>query len=265
MKISLQEGLLIGKTFSEKLVFGENIGIDGVELGGRNLGERINEIKEALSTSKLKISSICSGYPGDLLGLTREERETAIKGIIERLKYAGELGATGLIVVPTFGKPKLPDLYPLYRSVIEFERKVLIAELKILNKYALEYGSSILLEPLNRYETHFLNKIKDAVSIVEEAGGDGIRIMADFFHMNIEERDIAESLKYGLKYLMHIHLADSNRLAPGFGHTDFRKPFKVLKNGGYKYYMAYECRIPEPYEESLRKSLSYIREILGEV
>lgn len=265
MKISLQEGLLIGKTFFEKIVFGERIGIDGIELGGRNLGDRIKEIKEALSTSKLKISSICSGYPGDLLGLEREVRETAIKGVIERLKYAGELNAVGLIVVPTFGKPKLPDLYPLYKDVKEVERKILVSELKILNKYALEYGASILLEPLNRYETHFLNRIEDAVSIVEEVGGDGIRIMADFFHMNIEEKDIAESLKHGLKYLMHIHLADSNRLAPGFGHTDFKEPFKVLKEGGYKYYMAYECRIPEPHEESLRKSLSYIKKIIGEV
>lgn len=262
MKFSCQEGHLPGETYVEKFANAEKIGFDGVELSGREILGKVEELKEALASTKVKVSSICSGYPGDLLHSDRAMREKAIEGIKERLKVAGELGAVGLIVVPTFGGPKLPDLYPLYSDVIELERKLLVEELKILDKHAVEYGTFVLLEPLNRYETHFLNLVEDAVSIVEEVGGVNIRIMADFFHMNIEERDIAESLRKGFKHLAHIHLADSNRFAPGMGHTDFKKPFKVLKELGYKYYMAYECRVPEPKVETLKKSLEYLKGIL---
>jgi len=265
MKISCQENLIPGKSFDEKVHIAEKLGLDAIEVWGKDLDSRIKSILDAISSSRVKISTICSGYPGDLLGLDRLERENAINGIIERLKYASELGAVGVIVVPTFGRPKLPDLYPLYRDIVELEKKLLIEELRILDRYAVDYGTYILLEPINRYETHFMNKILDAVKIVGEVYGDNIAVMADFFHMNIEERDLSESLLSCIQLLKHIHLADSNRLPPGFGHTDFKTSFALLKKHGYRYYMAYECRIPEPIESNLERSLEYVRRLIGEV
>jgi sugar phosphate isomerase/epimerase len=265
MKISCQENLLLAESFEEKVRIAEKIGFDAIEVWGRDLNARIKSILDSISTSRVKISTICSGYPGDLLGLDRKEREEAVHGVIERLKYASELGAVGLIVVPTFGKPKLPDLYPLYRDVLELERKLLIEELRILDKYAIDYDVYILLEPINRYETHFMNRVLDAVKIIGEVYGEKIAVMADFFHMNIEERDLSESILSCIHLLRHIHLADSNRLPPGFGHTDFRAPFAMLKKHGYKYYMAYECRIPEPVESNLEKSLGYVKKLIEEV
>ncbi|MCS7113464.1 MAG: sugar phosphate isomerase/epimerase family protein [Nitrososphaerota archaeon] len=263
MKVSCQENLLPGGTFKDKVCMAEKLGFDAIEVWGRDLDARMKSILDAVSSSRIKISTICSGYPGDLLGLDRKEREDAMNGIIERLRYASELGAVGLIVVPTFSRPKLPDLYPLYRDVIELERRLLIEELRILDRYAADYGVYILLEPINRYETHFMNRVLDAVKIVSEVYGDNTAVMADFFHMNIEERDISESLLSCIHILKHIHLADSNRLPPGFGHTDFKTPLTLLKKHGYRYYMAYECRIPEPVESNLERSLEYVRK-LGE-
>ena len=262
MKLASQEGLLPGKSLAEKVKIAEQLGLEGIELGGRSIEERYNEIVEAFSTSKIKVSTICSGYPGDLLSADRREREKAIEGILKRLEIAHNLGAVGLIVVPTFGGPKLPDLYPLFPTVWELEKKLLIEELRIIDRKARTYNSFVLLEPLNRYETHFLNRLEDTVSIIEEVNGERIMLMADFFHMNIEEADIASSLKKVSKYLKHIHLADSNRVLPGFGHTDFSKPFKVLKDIGYKYYMAFECRVPEPRIESLKKSIEFLRKLI---
>ncbi|MBS7641997.1 MAG: sugar phosphate isomerase/epimerase family protein [Candidatus Bathyarchaeia archaeon] len=265
MKISCQENLLTGVSFEEKVYTAEKLKLDAIEVWGRDLDTRIKSILDAISSSRVKISTICSGYPGDLLSTDRREREEAMNGIIERLRYASELGAIGLIVVPTFGRPKLPDLYPLHRDVIELERRLIIEELRILDKYAVDYGVYILLEPINRYETHFMNKISDAIKIVSEVYGNNIAVMADFFHMNIEERDLSESLLSCIHLLKHIHLADSNRLPPGFGHTDFKTPLSLLKKHGYKYYMAYECRIPEPTELNLERSIGYIRSVICEV
>ena len=262
MKLAIQENLLPGRTLSERLAVAEKLGFNGLEIWGHGIRERMAEIKDAISTAKVGVSTICSGYRGDLLSPSREEREVAVNDIGDLLTAAAELGAVGVIVVPTFGGPKLPDLKPLYPNVWSLERALLVAELKELGKKAVDTGSYVLLEPLNRYETHFLNRLEQAVSIVEEVGSPGVAVMADFFHMNIEESSVPEALKLALKHLKHIHLADSNRWLPGFGHTDFREPFRVLKESGYAYFMAMECHVPEPKEESLAKSARYLRSLM---
>lgn len=262
MKFSVQENLLPGDSLVGKLTAAERLGFDGVEFWGYNIEKRLPELKQALSTVRVKASTICSGYGGDLLGASWEERRRALEDIKVRLRAAAELGAVGVIVVPTFGGAKLPDLRPLYPSVWHLERELLVRELRDLAQEAEETGASVLIEPLNRYETHFLNRLEQAVEIVEEVVSPGVAVMADFFHMNIEEASIPESLRRALKHLKHVHLADSNRWLPGFGHLDLREPFKVLREGGYVYYLALECHVPEPKEENLARSLKHLRSLL---
>ena len=262
MFISIQENLLPGKDLKERLINAKNLGFDAVEIWGHNIKERLTDIKDAKEAAGIRISTICSGYPGDLLSYDRKERELAINGIKERLTAAAELDAVGVIVVPTFGRPKLPDLYPLFKDVIELEKRLLIEELKDIGKHADDVGAYVLLEPLNRYETHFINRLEQAVAICEEVGVEHVKVMADFFHMNIEEEDICKSLRNYIDYIKHIHLADSNRLPPGCGHTDFKSAFQTLKDVGYKYFMTLECRIPEPRSEVLKKVVSFLRSLI---
>jgi sugar phosphate isomerase/epimerase len=117
----------------------------------------------------------------------------------------------------------------------------------------------VLLEPINRYETHFINRLEQAVEICREARREHVKIMADFFHMSIEEPDISSSLEAASKHIAHIHLADSNRLLPGCGHTNFKKPFLILKKAGYRNFMALECGVPGDPHESLAKSVAYLK------
>jgi len=117
-------------------------------------------------------------------------------------------------------------------------------------------------EALNRYEAHIPKGLKEGVEICQEVGSPGVRLMADFFHMSIEEADIAGSLAEAGDYVRHIHLADSNRVLPGNGHTDFATPFATLKRLGYAGYLAMECSVPPPAEESLRKSAVYLRNLI---
>ena len=262
MKLAIQDNRLPGKDISEKVFNAEKFGFDGLEVWGHKLSERFKEIKQALESSKIKFSTVCAGYPGDLLGADRQTREAAIEGIKSLLKICSDLGGVGVITVPTFGKPKIPDLYPWISDVWETERRLLIEECKILGRYADDVGSYVILEPINRYETHFMNKLKQGVEICKEVGIEHVKIMADFFHMNIEEANIPSSLEEAADYIVHIHLADSNRVLPGYGHTDFKEPFKVLKRKGYRNFMAFECRIPGDPFEALPKSVRYLREFM---
>jgi len=262
MKFSVQENLVPGKDFQEKLSLLQELGYDGIELWGKQeLGESLKRYTDLLGSYKVKVSTICSGYRGDLLSASRTDRELAVAEIKERLKWASNVGAVGVIVVPTFGASKLPDLSP-YSSSFELERALLITELKDLSKAALDAGAKVLLEPLNRYETHFLKRLKDAYELAEESG-EGIALMADFFHMNIEEGDIPSAIRYAFPRLKHVHLADSNRMEPGTGHTNFAPAFKALNELGYAGYGALECSLSGEPKKSLAATLGFLKSQQG--
>jgi len=254
--------MIPGETLIEKLRNIEMYGFEGVEIWGNELPRRFREIKEALSTSKIRLSTICSGYNGDLLGADRKSREIAIKDIKERLKICADLGGIGVITVPTFGGPKISDIYPLCSDVKEVEKRILIEECKILGEYADDVGAYILLEPLNRYETHLINRLQQAVDVCKAVGREYVKIMADFFHMNIEENNISRSIEEAKDYIFHVHLADSNRLLPGYGHIDFKSGFNALKKIGYRNFMTLECSIPGKPEIELPKCVKYLRSLL---
>ena len=262
MKLAVQENLVPGETFSQKLRNTEQYGYEGVEVWGRELPQRLEEIRSALSTSRVKLSTVCAGYPGDLLGTDRKARETAIDGIKERLKLCADLGGVGVITVPTFGKPKISDLFPWRPDVKEVEKQILIEECKILGKYADDVSAYVLLEPLNRYETHLINRLEQAVEVCKAAGKEHVKIMADFFHMSIEEADIPASLENASDYILHIHLADSNRILPGTGHTDFKSGFNALKKVGYKNFMALECGVQGDPREELPKCSRFLKNLM---
>jgi len=262
LKLAVQENLVPGDTFSEKLQNAEKHGFEGVEVWGSDILEREKDVKASLSTSKVELSTVCAGYPGDLLGADRKAREIAIEGIKERLKVCAELGAVGIVTVPTFGEPKISDLYPWRTDAHEVEKQILIEECKILGKYADDVGAHVILEPLNRYETHFMRRLQQAVEVCEAVRREHVKIMADFFHMSIEEADIPSSLEKASDFIVHVHLADSNRLLPGYGHTDFKSGFAVLKRKGYKYFMALECGIPGDPKIDLPKCAKYLKQLI---
>ncbi|HID96213.1 MAG TPA: sugar phosphate isomerase/epimerase [Candidatus Latescibacteria bacterium] len=261
MKLSCQEGMVPGKSLEEKVANLERYGFDGIEIFGSDLVERKKEVIAATKGRKVRPSSICTGYRGCLLSPDRQERDLALRDIKELLGICAEIGAEGLIVVPIFGEARLPDLAP-YKTVFDLEQDLLIDLLGDLSRYAEKVGSVILLEPLNRYETHFMNRIEDAVRIAKRINSPAVKVMADFFHMNIEEKTIPEAMIYAGTLLAHVHLADSTRFLPGWGHTDFRAALDALKRMGYQKYMAFECGVPGDPEVLLPRTVRYLRELM---
>lgn len=263
MKIACQDGLLPGRDLLEKAENAKRFGFEGIELWGSELRdkERVKEVKKVMEKAGLPVSTICAGYRGTPLDADRSQRELAISDCKEILSAAADLGAVGVIFVPIFGHPRVPDLSPLY-TPYELERELLLKLLDELGAHAEKVGTYLLLEPLNRYETHFINRLEQAVWFCEKVGREGVKIMGDLFHMSIEESNIAEAIKGAGKYLKHIHLADSNRLLPGWGHTDFKSAFEALKEIGFENFMAMECGVPGDPMESLPKSVAYLRQFI---
>lgn len=166
---------------------------------------------------------------------------------------------TGLIMVPIFGGPRIPDLSPL-ANAIDLEKDLFTKLCEEWGQTAAKAGTCLLIEPLNRYETHLIRTLQDGVDICERVGNPHVKIMADFFHMSIEEQNISAAIRSAGRHIVHVHLADSNRQMPGLGHTDFKAGFAALKEIGYTGYMALECGNPDPNKQNgLARSASYLK------
>ncbi|MFH1739797.1 MAG: sugar phosphate isomerase/epimerase family protein [bacterium] len=259
MKVSSQEGRIPGDSFAEKVDNLERYGFDAVEFGGGGLPERVNEIKSVLRGRSILPSAICAGYGGCLISPDAGERGNAANDIKAILTAAGEIGSTGLIVVPAFNSQyTVPDLSP-YKSKYDLARALLVEQLKPLGKHAADCGTRIVLEPLNRYEAKFLNRVADGVDICKEVDSPGVCVMADFFHMNIEESSRAEAIRAGGSMLHHIHLADNTRKLPGQGEMDYVPGFRALQEIGYTDFCSLECGLDGKPEDELPKCVKFLR------
>ena len=271
MKLACQETLVPGKSFVEKADVLQELGFEGVELSGfwgpdsiEDLKRHADEVEAALEGRELAVSSICGGYAHAFLSSDVSVRRKAVADCKQALKIAGRLGASGPIFVPIFGPPQLPDLWPS-KSAVQLEKELLVSIVTELAPVAAENNTNVILEPLNRYETHLLNALDDAVQICRMAGDPpGLKIMADFFHMNIEELDIPDSIRRAGDAICHVHLADSTRKEPGSAHTDFRSGFQALKDVGYGGFMAFECGLTgDDPVKALRESVRYLKDTIS--
>ncbi len=118
-----------------------------------------------------------------------------------------------------------------------------------LGAHAQQHGVPLLYEPLNRYETNLLNRQLDAAQFLETRGVGNVKLLCDLFHMNIEEVSNAATLRACGRHVGHVHFADSNRRAIGFGHTDAAPVIAALKDIGYAGYLSGEI-LPLPDSEA---------------
>jgi sugar phosphate isomerase/epimerase len=128
--------------------------------------------------------------------------------------------------------------------------------------YAQPKGVDLILEPVNRYEINFINSVDEGAALVERLGIPGLKLMPDIFHMNIEDASIEGNLRKYIAHIAYVHFADSNRLAPGWGHLDFGAIVGALKEVGYAGWTSVEI-LPKPDPDSAaRQAIQYLRKFI---
>lgn len=220
------------------------LGYDGVELfikdPGRLDGEKVKELTERFD---LRMAAISTGLTYTLYGLSLSSpdkaiREKALKRVEEYLRIARDLESC--IIIGSI-KGKVRNRNSGIRNLKDSLMKCA--------ESAEETGTRILIEPLNRYESNLINTIYEAIKLKEELDSDLIGVMADTFHMNIEEKSIYNSIVNADGCLEHIHFSDSNRLAPGQGHLDFRQIIHALEEIDYEHFATAEILpLPNQYD-----------------
>lgn len=234
----------IGKQHASLLARIREWGFDGVEpfLSEEEPAD-ITSVKRMLDSLGLERTT-CSVLPREahLVSAEPEVRARGITYLKRCVERTADLGAR-LMCGPLYAG--LGVMTGSRRTPEEWERAV--EGLQAVASRAEELGVTLCLEPLNRFETYFLNTLEDASRLVQQIGAPNVRIHFDTFHANIEEQRPADSLRAVAKDLGHVHISESDRGIPGTGHVDWHGIVSVLRNVGYDGWLTIESFAqPEP-------------------
>ena len=224
----------------ESLKKAAGLGFDGVELfTGSGTDVDVVYLSKQLDHYGLGLAAVGTGA-GKVIhgGLTLTDpdpkiRQKAISFISEMISFGAHFGAPAIIgsmqgnVLPGNNREETMDW--------------LVHGLEILQKTANDQGVILIYEPLNRYETNLLNTLKAGIEFLKKNDLKNVRLLADLFHMNIEEDSLPQIILESGKYIGHVHFADSNRKPMGFGHTNMQPIATALKEISYSGYVSAEA------------------------
>ena len=212
-------------------------GLDGIEIGLLDPSTLpANALRQALEERKLACT-MCCVIPRDasLIAPDSTERKRGQQHVGRCIQIAAEVGATTLCG-------------PLYSPVGQFsgvrrtsdEWKRAVESWQMLAPAAAAYNVEIALEPLNRYETYFLNTVADAVQLCNEIDHPAVGVLVDTYHANIEEKSIAMAIHVASARLKHVHSSESDRGTPGSGGVHWQEFFKAVRAAGYNKWLTIE-------------------------
>jgi len=231
---------------------------EGIELAIRDpAAVDAGRLEAALNDAGLVVPAIATGqaYLRDRLSLSSVDdriRRAAAARLASHVQLAARLRS-----MVTIG---------LIRGRIDGKREATLARFVDGIKPVLDAGASagvrLAIEPINRYETDLLVTFDETLEVIDASGAPHLGILADTFHMNIEESVITDALATAAPRLWHVHVADSNRRAPGLGHLDFNRVLATLREIDYQGYLS-AAVLPHPDpQESARQTARHLRALL---
>lgn len=253
---ALPSAFVVMRGLEKSIKRAAELGYDGVELALKNHDEISHQdLRALLKKNNMEVSAISSGQVFAARGLMftdenkekRAELESSFKGFIDLASEFGGLVNIGRVRGMINGRdPQLCE-----NLFLDMAGK--------LTDYAEEKGVTIILEPVNRYEIDYINNCDQCAELIRKVNRKNFVMMPDVFHMNIEDADFAEALIRNKEFVRYIHLADSNRWAPGDGHLDFDRVFSALGKIGYDGWCTVECLpYPDP-ETAAKRAVDFIR------
>jgi D-psicose/D-tagatose/L-ribulose 3-epimerase len=204
-------------------------GFDGVEIPiFRPRGFEAAAVRRGLEANGLECVVSCVLVDGfSLASDDADVRRRTVAHLAEVAEAAAAVGAR-IVAGPLYS----PVGYrPGRRTETEWQR--VVEGYRALAPSLASSGITIAIEPINRFETHFLNTAADAARLCDAIDHPNVGVLFDTFHANIEEKDIADGYRTVARHLKHVHLSENDRGTPGTGHVPWRQVFDVLREIGY--------------------------------
>lgn len=236
-----------------------DLGYKVIELHLENIEvEEFIEINKIIENKDLKVSTLGTGllYVKNRLSFSSKDENIRIAAVKQIKKFidVAKYWNCKVIIGSVRGKIEYEEERETY------EKNIMNCLLSVIDKAEKE-EVFVVLEPLNRYETNFINTVNDGLELLKMISSNFLKLHLDTFHMNIEEDNIKEAILRAGSYVGHFHFADNQRKYPGSGHINFLEIKDAIVNINYDGYIAVECLpIPSP-EEAARRSLDFIKSL----
>lgn len=240
---ALPSAFVVWRGFEDSIRKAAEHGYHGVELALKSAKEvNPHDLSRWLIENGMEVSGISTGQVFAASGLyfthpDRAIRQKAMAVFRELVDLAADFGRRVNI-------GRVRGFIAERQSRQEAESLFLDA-ISTIGRQAASCGVKLLLEPVNRYETNFINQLDEGADLILKSGVNPLGLMPDVFHMNIEDDRIGKSLERNASCIDYIHLADSNRLAPGQGHLNFDEVFDSLQAIGFDGWASIEI-LPRP-------------------
>jgi sugar phosphate isomerase/epimerase len=221
----------------------QQIGFDAVEIfaPGPDAIEP-NRIRELCDKHKLLVAAVGTGagMVKHALSLTdpdESKRRRAVEFVKGMIRFGSHFQAPAII----------GSMQGRWSAQVSYDQAIgyLSDALMELGDYALQHSVELFYEPLNRYETNLVKNLADGCQLLRRVGKPNVKLLADLFHLNIEEANIASAIIAAGKDIGHVHFVDSNRQAAGLGHIDYRPIIEALRTIHYNGYLSAEA-LPIP-------------------
>ncbi|WP_116125509.1 sugar phosphate isomerase/epimerase family protein [Lewinella sp. IMCC34183] len=215
------------------------LGYDYLEIQGTPADYDTKEVRQLLKKYDVRCWGSVTLMLGErnLLADDPGARARSVQYVKDIITMVKELDGTMVSVVPgTVGKI-MPGARP------EEEWGWAVASLQECYEFAQASGIKLGIEPINRFETYFINRGEQAYALAEATGPD-CGVCLDIFHMNLEEPDYYTTIRHCADRLVGFHVADNNRMAPGMGHIDWPAVVRTLQEVGFDGPLSVEFAAP---------------------
>ena len=202
------------------------------------------ELKQVLDDLGLRLAAVGTGagwviHRRQLCSDNAADRQQAQDFIRTMIDFGGPFGAPAII----------GSMQGRWTDTVDRETALgyLSEALNALGEHAQQYNVPLIYEPLNRYETNLICTVQDGVDLLQPLATNNVKLLADLFHMNIEETDLPAAIRAAGDHIGHVHFVDSNRRPASCGHMDFAPIAAALQDINYNGYASAEAL---PYPDS---------------
>jgi D-psicose/D-tagatose/L-ribulose 3-epimerase len=203
-------------------------GYESIEISGEPEQYKVEDVKPLLKKYGLRCWGSVTLMLGDrnLVAGDEGQRRASVQYTKDCIDLVAGLDGQEMTIVPATVGKIAPDATP------EQEWEWAVSGLKEIYEHAQPLGVKLAIEPLNRFETYFINRGAQAMALAE-AVGDDCGVCLDAFHINIEEEDLFQAIRDCGPRLTDFHAAENNRMPAGMGDYDWKKVIDTLKEAGY--------------------------------
>lgn len=255
--------MLPGESVAQQVANAQRYGFDGIGLPGRHLEHYLAELEAVLPDLPVPPMSLSLGFTGSLLHPEEGERRRCRDSLRSLMDVCARLKVSLLNVPPVLIQDNPVRITEAgdYRSVAARQDALLLDQLGELGDEAQARGVSLLLEPVNRFESDYLNFIEHGARLCELVGHEAVGMTIDAYHMQLEELSFERPIQNAGRYVRHVHVAENTRAEPGTGSLHLASMFRGLQRIGYDDWIEVECRsLSGPGDEVLPRSVRYLRE-----